>query len=155
MHIRDYIVKTISTFFYIGYLPFIPGTFASIVGLFLFYLVKDSIFLHILFILILLLFGFLLTARAEKIFNQNDAKYIVIDEVVGMLLSLLFIPYEITLLTISFLLFRILDVLKPYPADRLQNLKGSIGIMSDDIVAALYTNIIIQVALRLASFRAS
>lgn len=79
----------------------------------------------------------------------------MIDEVSGMLLSLIFIPYDIKLVIMAFILFRILDTLKPYPLDRLQNLAGSIGIMSDDIVAGLYTNIILQVVLRLVSFKAS
>jgi len=96
-----------------------------------------------------------LSGRAEKIFNKKDAGCIVIDEVSGMLLSLIFIPYDIKLVIMSFILFRILDALKPFPLDRLQSLTGSTGIMSDDIVAGLYTNIILQVALRLISFKTS
>lgn len=87
--------------------------------------------------------------------NKKDAKCIVIDEVGGMLLSLIFIPHDIKLVIIAFLLFRILDMLKPYPIDALQNLKGSAGIMSDDLVAGLYTNIILQVVLRFTSLRTS
>jgi phosphatidylglycerophosphatase A len=155
MNTRNHIIKTISTFFYLGYLPFIPGTFASIVGIFLFYLIKDSIFIYILSILLLVVLGLLVAGEAEKIFNQKDAKCIVIDEVLGMLLGLIFIPYDIRLVIIAFVLFRILDALKPYPADKLQNLTGSIGIMGDDIIAGLYTNIILQFVLRLASFKTS
>ena len=132
-----------------------PGTFASIAAVFLFYFVKDNNFIYILLTLTLIALGFLLTGRAEKIFNKKDAGCIVIDEVSGMLLSLIFIPYDIKLVIIAFILFRILDTLKPYPLDKLQNLTGSIGIMSDDIVAGLYTNIILQVVLRLVSFKAS
>jgi len=150
-----FIIKTISTFFYIGYLPFIPGTFGSIAGILLFYLIKDSLPVYALFTLSLIILGFLVTGKAEKILNIKDAKCIVIDEVCGMLLSLIFIPYNIKTVIIAFLLFRILDSLKPYPAARLQNLKGSRGIMADDIVAGLYTNIILQIILRLASFRIS
>ncbi len=65
-----------------------------------------------------------------------------------MLLSLLFIPYDLKLVIIAFFLFRILDTLKPYPAGRVQNIQGSIGIMGDDIIAALYTNIILQLVSR-------
>jgi len=152
---RKIIIKTISTFFYIGYLPFIPGTFGSIAGILLFYLIKDSLPVYALFTLSLIILGFLVTGKAEKILNKKDAKCIVIDEVCGMLLSLIFIPYNIKTVIIAFILFRILDSLKPYPAARLQNLKGSRGIMADDIVAGLYTNIILQIILRLASFRIS
>ena len=155
MNILNFIIKTLSTFFYVGYLPFIPGTFASIAAVFLFYFVKDNNFLYILLTLTLIALGFLLAGRAEKIFNKKDAGCIVIDEVSGMLLSLIFIPYDIKLVIIAFILFRILDTLKPYPLDRLQNLTGSIGIMGDDIVAGLYANAILQVVLRLISLRAS
>ena len=155
MNIRDFIVKTLSTVFYVGYLPFIPGTFASIVGLFLFYLIKDNIFLYIFFTLILIILGFLISGKAEKVFGKKDARFIVIDEVSGMLLALIFIPYEIKLVIMAFLLFRILDAFKPYPSDKLERLTGSIGIMSDDIIAGLYTNIILQIVLRLASLSTS
>lgn len=152
---RKFIIKTLSTFFYIGYLPFIPGTFASIVGIFLFYLIKGNNFTYILFTLTLMILGFLVAGRAEEIFNKKDARYIVIDEIVGMLLSLIFIPYDIKLVIIAFIMFRILDALKPYPAGSLENLKGSLGVMSDDIIAGLYTNIILQIVLRLASLKTS
>lgn len=151
----NFIIKTTTTFLYVGYLPFIPGTFASIVGIILFYFVKDNIFLYILLTLILIALGFLFTGRAEKIFNKKDARCIVIDEISGMLLSLIFIPYDIKLVIIAFILFRLLDALKPFPSNRLQNLTGSISIMSDDIVAGLYTNLILQVVLRLVSFKIS
>ena len=151
----NFIIKTTTTFLYVGYLPFIPGTFASIVGIILFYFVKDNIFLYILLTLILIALGFLFTGRAEKIFNKKDARCIVIDEISGMLLSLIFIPYDIKLVIIAFILFRLLDALKPFPSNRLQNLTGSISIMSDDIVAGLYTNLILHVVLRLVSFKIS
>ena len=146
-------VKTLSTFFYVGYLPLIPGTFASIVGIVLFYLVKESCFLQILLTLFLIILGFLVSGRAEKVFAAKDSRFIVIDEVSGMLLSLLFIPYDIKLIVMAFILFRILDTFKPYPSDRLERLSGSVGIMSDDILAGLYTNIILQVVARLTSLR--
>ena len=149
------IIKTLSTFFYVGYLPFIPGTFGSIAGAFLFYFAKDNSFIQISLTLTLIILGFLISGRAEKLFNKKDARRIVIDEVSGMLLALIFIPYDIKLVILAFILFRILDTLKPYPAARLENLPGSTGIMGDDIVAGLYANVILQVALRLISFRAS
>ncbi len=155
MGINNSIIKALSTFFYIGYIPFIPGTFASIAGIFLFYLSKDNILLYILFTLTLTILGFLVAGRAERLFNKKDARCIVIDEVSGMLLAFLFIPYNIRLLIIGFVVFRILDILKPYPAGKLQDLRGSAGVMGDDIAAALYTNIILQVVLRLTLFRVS
>ncbi|MFA5411126.1 MAG: phosphatidylglycerophosphatase A [Candidatus Omnitrophota bacterium] len=153
MPVRNSIIKIISTFFYVGYLPLIPGTFGSIAGLFLFYLLHHNAFIYAASLLALMLLGFLTCGEAEQIFQKKDARYIVIDEVIGMLLSLLFIPYDIKLVVIAFFLFRLLDTLKPYPAGKLQGLRGSIGIISDDIIAGLYTNIILQAVLRLASLR--
>ncbi len=155
MNIRNLIIKTLSTFFYVGYLPFMPGTFASLAGLGVFYLVKDKILIYLTTASCLLILGFLISGEAEKIFNKKDHRSIVIDEVCGMLLSLLFIPYEIKFAIIGFFVFRLMDTVKPYPADRLQDLKGSLGVMSDDIIAGIYTNIILQIAVRLASFTTS
>jgi phosphatidylglycerophosphatase A len=155
MNLNKIIIKTLSTFFYVGYLPFIPGTFGSIAGVFLFYFLKDNIQAYALFVPLLIILGFLIAGRAERLFNRKDARCIVIDEVSGMLLSLIFIPYDIRLVIIGFFLFRLLDTLKPYPAGSFEELKGSMGIMGDDIVAGLYTNIILQVVLRFASFKIS
>jgi len=152
---RKFIIRTLSTFFYVGYLPFIPGTFASIAGLVIFFLVKDSTAVYLALTSFLLVAGFLTAGSAERLFNKKDHRSIVIDEVCGMLLSLLFVPYQPAIAVIGFFLFRLMDTLKPYPAHRLQDLKGSAGVMSDDIVAGIYTNIILQVAVRLASFTIS
>ena len=149
---RNFLVKTLSTFFYVGYLPLIPGTFASLVGVAIFYLTRGNFWPMILFTASIIILGYAVSGEAEKIFNKKDSKYIVIDEVAGMLLSLMFLPLDIKFVIIAFVLFRLLDILKPYPANRIQELKGSIGIMGDDIVAGLYTNLIMSVALKMGFF---
>ncbi len=155
MKITNFIIKAISTFFYVGYLPFIPGTLASIVALFLFYLARNSGLAQVFLTLAVIILGFLVSGRAEEVFNKKDPKYVVIDEVAGMLLSLAFIPYDIRIAVIAFILFRIFDILKPFPIKRLEKLPGAAGIMCDDIAAGIYTNIILQIILRFASFKAS
>lgn len=155
MRFLNLTIKTLSTFFYTGYLPFMPGTFASIVAVLLVCLVRNNNFMHLVLTLVFLTLGFLISGRAESLFKKKDASFIVIDEVAGVFLSFIFIPYDIRLIVIGFFLFRILDALKPYPAGSIQELRGSLGIMGDDIVAGLYTNIILQVVLRLASFNIS
>lgn len=152
---RNFIIKIITTFFYVGYLPFIPGTFGSLAGIILFYFVKNNIFVHLSVILILVILGLTSAGEAEKIFNRQDPRNVVIDEVAGMLLGLLFLPYDIKLVVSGFFLFRLLDTLKPYPIRWFEQRRGSLGIMGDDIVAGLYTNIILQVVLRLALCRTS
>lgn len=150
-----FIVRILSTFFYTGYLPLIPGTFGSIAGIALFYLVKDNPVSHTFLFIVIMITGFLVCGRAEEMMQRKDPRYVVIDEVSGMLLSLLFLPYDIKIVIIAFILFRILDTLKPFPAGRLERCKGSLGIMGDDLIAGLYTNIILQLALRFTSFKCS
>jgi phosphatidylglycerophosphatase A len=155
MEIRKTVVKSLSTFFYVGFLPFMPGTFGSLSAILIYYFIKDNYFIYIASTIGLIALGFLVTSEAEKIFNRKDSSYIVIDEVSGMLLSLIFIPYDVKLVIVAFIIFRILDTLKPYPCGSFQELKGSVGVMGDDIIAALYTNIVLQIVLRLASFKIS
>ena len=169
------LVKIIATFFYVGYLPLIPGTFGSVAALLLFLILPELMALVIgnqtiafwlmvlalgnqtiafwlivqcAFLAVFMFLGFYFSGKAEKLFNSKDPKYIVIDEVGGMFLTFLFVPLDFRLLLIGFLLFRVLDIVKPYPADKLQNFPGSAGIMLDDIVAGIYANVILQVLSR-------
>lgn len=155
MSFRDKLITLITTFFGAGFLPFIPGTFGSLAGVIVYYFVKNNAFLYAFVMLSFLVAGLVFSQESERIFNKKDARFIVIDEVVGILISLAFLPYSPKLVILGFLLFRLLDTLKPYPAYKIQNLHGSIGIMGDDIVAAIYTNIILQSVLRLLSLIAS
>ncbi|MCM8781417.1 MAG: phosphatidylglycerophosphatase A [Candidatus Omnitrophica bacterium] len=145
-------IKTVATFFYIGYFPYMPGTFASLVGMVLYYFIKDEPFIYGLVTLFLIALGFLAIGKAEELFKDKDPACIVIDEVSSLLLVFLFIPYSVKWAILGFLLFRLFDALKPYPIYRFQYLKGSLGVMCDDIVAAIYANITLQFIFRLASF---
>ena len=151
----NFVILALSSFFYVGYLPLIPGTFGSLAGLILFFLVKNNTILYIVSTIIVIILGYLVSGRAEEIAQKKDARFIVIDEASGMLLSLIFLPYyNVAVICAGFLLFRLLDTFKPFPAGRLEKLKGSSGIMGDDLVAGIYANIILQVVFRLASFKA-
>ncbi|HTY45328.1 MAG TPA: phosphatidylglycerophosphatase A [Patescibacteria group bacterium] len=144
----------VSTFFGIGYLPFVPGTFGSIAGVLLFFLMRD-IRVYAAITAVILIAGFLTAGKTERALAKKDPSCVVIDEVAGMLLTLACVPPRIDFAVIAFFLFRLLDTVKPYPADRLQLLKGSAGIMVDDIIAAVYANVVLQVVMRLASVRGS
>lgn len=152
---RNRLVSIITTFFYAGYLPFIPGTFGSLAGIGVYYLIKGRIVVYILVVSLLAVLGFVSAGQAERVFNAKDPKYVVIDEVVGMLLSLLFLPYDLKVVIMGFFIFRLMDTLKPYPIGLIERLHGGKGIMGDDIMAGIYTNIILQAVLRLVSFTAS
>jgi phosphatidylglycerophosphatase A len=149
------LIKVISTFFYTGYFPLIPGTAGSIAGLGIYFLIKNNISVYCLTLAGLLILGFWSSGRQEQLMQKKDPSCVVIDEVCGMLLSLIFLPYNIKLVIIAFLIFRILDTLKPFPVGRLERMKGGPGIMLDDIAAGIYTNIILQVVVIGTSFRAS
>jgi len=138
-----------STFFGLGYFPLIPGTAASLVGIILYFLLKDNPLIYILTLAVLLILGFLTSGRLEAMLGKKDPSCVVIDEVCGMLLALLFLPYNIKLVIIGFFIFRLLDMLKPFPVGRLERLKGSWGIMLDDLVAGIYTNFVLQVVVML------
>ncbi|MCX5705664.1 MAG: phosphatidylglycerophosphatase A [Candidatus Omnitrophica bacterium] len=150
-----FLVKLISSFFFVGYLPLVPGTFGSLAGLAIFFFVKGSAFDLVFVTFIVTVLGFLASQEAEKVFNKKDDRRIVIDEVSGMLISLLFLPPDPAIIFFAFLIFRALDTLKPYPANGLQRLKGGLGVMSDDIVAGIYTNITLQMVVRFTTFKAS
>lgn len=151
----NFLIKTISSFFYVGYLPAIPGTFASLAAAAIIWLLKDYPVAYILVTAIIIVAGFTVSAKAEKVFGKKDAECIVIDEIAGMFLSLLFLPINIVTLFCAFVLFRGFDAAKIYPADILHKLDGASGVMGDDIVAAIYTNLILQFVLRWPSCRIS
>jgi len=142
-------VKFITSFFYLGHSPFMPGTVGSLGGLAVYFLVRNNEILYAFSILFLFFLGVLFAGEAEKIYKRKDSGQIVIDEACGMLISLFFVPYSIFAVILGFLLFRIADILKPWPARKMERLTGSLGIMFDDIVAALYTNFILQVIIRI------
>lgn len=134
-------VKLISSVFYLGYLP-LGGTLVSILAIGIYFLLKDLVYIYLSLTVISVLLGFLVCSQAEKLFRQKDSKKIVIDDFCGMLSSLIFSPKRLEEILGIFLIFRILDVLKPYPAGRLEKIKGAKGIMFDDLTACLYTNLI-------------
>jgi len=142
-------IKFLTSFFYLGHSPFMPGTIGSIGGLIVYFLVKYNDILYAFSVLFLFVLGVMFAGEAEKIYKRKDASMIVIDEACGMLLALFFVPSSAFSVILGFFLFRILDILKPFPAKRLEKLTGSLGVMFDDIVAAIYTNLILQVIFRI------
>jgi len=126
-----------------------PGTVGSCAALGLYFLFKGNFCLYTTLIIVVSALGFLVCGAAEKIFQEKDSSKIVIDEVAGLLLAFWALPrLNWTLVIIGFFLFRALDAFKVYPADKLEETPGSIGIMGDDLVAGLYTNIVLQIVTR-------
>jgi len=148
--VGDFLVKATSTVFFIGYLPLVPGTFGSLAGVGLFYLLKGTTSVtYFLFIFGIIALGLMTSGRTEKLLNKKDPGCIVIDEVAGMLIALSFMPYDFKIVFLNFMIFRILDTLKPFPAGKLQYLRGSAGVLADDLIAGIYTNIVVLLVLNL------
>ncbi len=137
----------IATGFGSGLIPKAPGTFGSLVGLLLaFFLAKLNIYIYIILTLLFFIAGIFITSFVQKnYFNTEDPGPIVWDEIVGILVTFIFVPMNIYNLILGFVLFRIFDIFKPWPinwAD--QRLSSGLGIMLDDIIAGVYANIAIQ-----------
>lgn len=138
------IQQSIATLGFIGYLPYAPGTFGSAFGFLLLILLKPDDFVLLIALLPLLLVGLLTSHNTEK-FLGKDSRHIVIDEFCGYLISVLFIPKSAVYLFMAFILFRIFDILKPPPIRKIEELvSGGKGVMVDDILAAIYANVCIQ-----------
>jgi phosphatidylglycerophosphatase A len=133
----------ISTFGYLGYAPVAPGTFGSAAGLVVFYLVRtaDSVAVELAAIAALFAVGVWAGTIAEHHFGGVDPGPVVLDEVVGMLITLCLLPVNGTGAFVGFLVFRILDVVKPFPSARFEKLPGGLGVMADDGMAAIYGNL--------------
>ena len=142
----------VATFAYVGYAPFAPGTFGSAAGLLVFYLVRRTHLPWVEFAAILLTFvlGIWSGTEAEHHFGGTDPGPVVIDEVMGMLITLVLLPVTVTGAIVGFLVFRVLDVIKPWPAARFESLPGGLGVMADDGMAAIYGNLIMHVLVRVA-----
>ncbi|MBU4342957.1 MAG: phosphatidylglycerophosphatase A [Candidatus Omnitrophica bacterium] len=140
----DKFCKLVSSVFYIGYLPVAPGSLGSFAALFLYFFVKDNPLLMGAAIVICLFLGFLTAGRAEELFGGKDASEIIIDEFTGMLVALYLLPVTMGYIVSAFLLFRFFDILKPKPINMLEKLEGSLGVMSDDLLAGVYANLILQ-----------
>ena len=142
----DYLALAIATCG-VGYLPLMPGTYGSLVGVGIFFgltrLANGTALIAIVLVSIVVctFVGIWAASRTEQLSGRKDPGKVVIDEVAGQLISLFpltLFHWSIVAVIISFILFRFFDIVKPYPARRLEALKGGAGIMCDDLVAGVY-----------------
>jgi phosphatidylglycerophosphatase A len=131
---------------YVGYVPIAPGTFGSALGLVLLWAIRTvgDVGLEILVLVLVLVLGVWSGRLAERYAGRVDPGIVVIDEVAGMLITMLLIPVTALSVLAGFLVFRALDILKPWPARRLERLPGGFGIMADDVMAAVYGNLVMH-----------
>ena len=149
MNFGEKAVMFLATGFYVGNVPLAPGTLGSLIGLPLCFLLA-GIQLPPAIILAVLFIGFAvwIAHAAEKTLKKKDPGCIVIDEVAGMVVTLIGLPFNLTTAVIGFIIFRILDILKPFPIRTLdKRLAGGIGIVADDVVAGIFANIFLRILL--------
>jgi phosphatidylglycerophosphatase A len=144
---RPLLFLAIATVFGLGYVPVAPGTVGSAVGLLLWMVLPGSAIVQASVILSLLVLGSIAGNAAEHHFGRTDPRQVIIDEVMGMLITLFLNPVGLKGAFAGFLFFRATDVIKPYPANRLERLPGGVGVMADDFMAAVYANLALRAAL--------
>jgi phosphatidylglycerophosphatase A len=128
----------------VGVAPIAPGTAGSLLGVLLYVLLPEwppLVWLGITFVFFFI--GVRAATEAESLWG-HDAGRIVIDEIVGMWVALLFLPRTVWILVPGFFIFRIFDIVKPFPAYRSQRLKAGWGVMVDDVIAGIYANVVLQ-----------
>ncbi len=143
---RDTLVKAAVSVFGIGYVPWVPGTCGTLAGLGLYLLLPPSWLWQALCIALLFAAGVRLSGSSERLFGRKDAPIIVLDEVVGFLVTMFAVrsPAWQELLA-GFALFRLFDIVKPYPVCLLEKAPRGLGVMLDDVGAGVYANIALRI----------
>jgi phosphatidylglycerophosphatase A len=130
----------------VGYSPVAPGTLGTLVAILIYYFLSEIS--PPLYEITLIGFFFLsvwVSENAERFFRKKDDQRIVIDEIIGFLTTMLWVPKTIRFVIIGFFLFRFFDILKPFPIRRLEKgFKGGFGVVLDDVVAGVYANIVLR-----------
>ena len=136
--------KLVGSGFYTGYVPIASGTFGSLVAIVI-YLFPGFEKLQIIIPAIILLFtyGLFVSSKFEKVYGQDPAQCTV-DEIVGTWIALIALPKTFLIILTSFLVWRALDIIKPFPAKTSEKLPGGIGIMIDDVISGFYSLIIVH-----------
>jgi phosphatidylglycerophosphatase A len=144
----------LATGFFAGNIPIAPGTFGSIVGLlFCFFLSKADFLTAFLISAVFVLFAIWIAGKAEKIVKQKDPGCIVIDEIAGIMITFLGLPFNFISVISGFFIFRLLDIIKPFPISLLEKkLSGGTGIVMDDIAAGFLSNCLLRLIFAATGF---
>lgn len=139
------LIMALATGLWVGKIRKAPGTWGSLIAFLPWLLMKDlALPAYLCWLLFIFILGCLVAGAAEKLLDASDPGCIVIDEILGMLISLMAVPQTPAALLLSFLLFRLFDIFKPFPVSSLdKHIHGGLGIMLDDVMAGLYTFLVL------------
>jgi len=147
MNMKDNMILFIAQGAYSGRVPFAPGTAGTIVGVLLAVLLRDAVYCwYALATAVVTSIGTWAAGEADAILGTKDSPTIVIDEIAGFLVAMFLVPFTWWTVVAGFVLFRLIDIVKPWPLKRLQDIPGGMGVMLDDLGAGVYTNVILQAA---------
>lgn len=145
--IKKYTTEIISSWFYTGYSPVAPGTCGT-AGAVLFYLLflrNLSSVTYMVTVAVVVVIAVAVSTYISRQTGEEDPSHIVVDEVAGYLVTMAFIPPDIKYVVAGFVLFRVFDIVKPFPAGRLELLHGGYGIVLDDVAAGVWSNIFLHI----------
>ena len=143
----DKLIKILATGFYFGKAPIAPGTVGTIWGIpVAFLLAQLGPYAYMLGAIVFTIFAIFIAEAYEKKIDVHDAREVVIDEVVGYVIAMTWLPLTWQSFVAAFIVFRLLDWLKPFPIGMIdKKVKGGLGVVADDVVAGIITNFILQV----------
>ena len=140
--------KVIATFFYAGYAPKAPGTFGALGAVLFLYLLDFFGILSDPLIFFLVVVFYLAGVWSSNVLEKDwgkDPSKIVVDEAVGLWIAILFIPFSHLNILLAFILFRFFDIVKPLGIRKMENFKSGHGVMMDDVLAGIYSNLVLQI----------
>ena len=140
-------ILLLATGFGVGYSPIAPGTLGSLIAIPIYYFLSEiSSPLYEITLIGLFFLSVWISENAERLFGKKDDQRIVIDEIIGFLVTMLWVRKTLPFIIMGFFLFRFFDILKPFPIRRLEKgLKGGYGVVLDDAIAGVYANILIRI----------
>jgi phosphatidylglycerophosphatase A len=139
-------ILILATGFGVGYSPIAPGTLGTLVAIPVYYFLSNiSSPIHEITLIGFFFLSVWISENAEIFFGKKDDQRIVIDEMMGFLITMLWVPKTIRFIIVAFFLFRFFDILKPFPIRHLEKrFKGGFGVVLDDVMAGVYGNIILH-----------
>ncbi len=149
----NYFILFVATGFGAGFSPVVPGTMGTLLAIPIYYFGSSiSSPLYALTLVAFFFFSSWISNQAERYWGTKDDRRIVIDEIMGFLVTMLWVPKSISSIIAGFILFRFFDIVKPFPIRHLERVKSGFGVVLDDVLAGIYSNIILHLIWRVWSW---